>query len=480
MDSPLYVRMAEWLRGGAPAEGPAHHGYSALVALAGLLAPGREWPGRLVSLAASLALVAIVWALARRTAPRWASLAACLAALHPVLGVYGVAVMTEASFLAIAYGALLLIEHRRLLAGGLALGAGYAVRPEALVLAAAAAALTRLGRRGAVLLVAGFLLAAGPYVAFLSLREGGFTLSPKTVLVHGGPRGTRETEWRVGPVINAAAAPRSVRQADPRVSADTITPAAPRGLVARTRSAALSLAADYLPNLGRHATRLLEAWPLPLLALSLIGLARRRGVLLAPFAVTLALPLLVVPDDIRFALLQVPALAVAAAEGAAWLAAGVRRPARATGAAMALALAAGGLALGWAGPAGRVALSFDDGPMPALRAAGAWLAEHGRPGATVMDRKAYVPFFAGMRHAQLPDDSYDTIVAWARRSGADYLVVEEYVARTLRPQLAPLIGDARFRAAERRLRPIYARRDAPGEGVAIFEVVRDSSAAPGP
>ena len=97
-----------------------------------------------------------------------------------------------------------------------------------------------------------------------------------------------------------------------------------------------------------------------------------------------------------------------------------------------------------------------------------------------MDRKAYVPFFAGMKHVQLGDDDYDTIVGSAQRSGVDYLVAEEFVVMTLRPQLAPLLGDHRFREAERRLRLVHTERSGPGTGVAIFEVVRDSVGTPLP
>ena len=60
MDSPLYVRMAEDLLAGGRGPSPAHHGYPILVALASFLLPGRELPGRAVSMLASLALVAIV------------------------------------------------------------------------------------------------------------------------------------------------------------------------------------------------------------------------------------------------------------------------------------------------------------------------------------------------------------------------------------------------------------------------------------
>ncbi|HEX5634709.1 MAG TPA: hypothetical protein VFX50_15810, partial [Gemmatimonadales bacterium] len=74
MDSPLYVRMAEGLRAGDPLHAPAHHGYPLMVALASFASPGRELPGRLVSLAASLALVALVWWAARRRLPPWGAL----------------------------------------------------------------------------------------------------------------------------------------------------------------------------------------------------------------------------------------------------------------------------------------------------------------------------------------------------------------------------------------------------------------------
>jgi len=53
MDSPLYVNMSEALAQGRPALGPAHHGYPLLIALAHRTIPGREWPGRVVSLVAS-------------------------------------------------------------------------------------------------------------------------------------------------------------------------------------------------------------------------------------------------------------------------------------------------------------------------------------------------------------------------------------------------------------------------------------------
>ena len=132
MDSPLYVRMAEALRGGQPIAAPAHQGYSLLVALASFVVPGRELPGRWVSLAASLALVALVWwASRRRFGPLPSLVAAAIVALHPLLAVYGVAIMTEASFLAVAFAGVALLERGRPGWGGASLGAAWWVRPEA-------------------------------------------------------------------------------------------------------------------------------------------------------------------------------------------------------------------------------------------------------------------------------------------------------------------------------------------------------------
>ena len=326
----------------------------------------------------------------------------------------------------------------------------YAVRPEALVVAPVAALLSRGGMRGAMRLIAGFALIAGPYVGVLSWERGEPTLSPKSALVRPPFKHRRDVEWRV---------------------ADTVAAEPKRSLIERVRWAGPEIARQYLPKLVGHAGRVLEVWPLPIMALSAVGLAARPGPLAAALAPLLVLPLLAVGLDLRFSQLFVPALAVYAAIGAAWLAS--RWPARARVAAVGAAvLMAIGLAVVWRDRPGRIARDFDDGPMIQMRAAGEWLRANGRPGATVMDRKAYVPFFAGMRHVQLPDDDYDTVVEFAQRSGVDYMVIEEFV---MRPQVQPLATDREFQAKERRLRLIYAVSGGPFTGVAVLQVERDTS-----
>jgi hypothetical protein len=193
------------------------------------------------------------------------------------------------------------------------------------------------------------------------------------------------------------------------------------------------------------------------------------------------LPFVAEPADLRLVMVAIPALAVLAAAGGARVAARlaawgalshglVRVATPATATVLVLAVGALGLTRSWAGWAGARATNFDDGPMTELRAAGAWLHANGLPGALVMDRKSYIPFFAEMPHAQLPDDDITTVITWAQARNARYLIVEEYVAATLRPQLLPLIADRARREAETRLVPVYAARGAPGTGVAIFAV----------
>jgi hypothetical protein len=448
MDSPLYVRMAEDLLAGRRGPSPAHHGYPALVALASLVLPGRELPGRIISLIASLALVVIVWQLANRRTPAVRWLPATLVALHPLLAVYGGAIMTESAFLALALAGVALLDSGRARAGGALLGAAWWVRPEAALVAPLAVALAPLNRRARVLALLLAACVALPYSVVLRIEQGHWSLTPTSVLVRAPFADARAAEWRL---------------ADSTAFADTT------GLGPRLARDGGAIVRGYPPRLWSQARGVLDAWGWGLLALSLAGIgasAAGRGPWLALLALPFAYPLLAAPPDLRFAQLVVPALALAA--GGAVAAAFARGRAWQLGA---QTLVVAGLALTWLGPAGTRALAFDDGPIPPMRGAGAWLAAHAAPDAVIMDRKSYVPFFAQRTHVQLPDEPLDGVLRYARERGAAYIVVEEYVVGALRPQLAPLL-DTAWLARDPRVRLVFAARPAPGDGVAVLEVVR--------
>jgi hypothetical protein len=448
MDSPLYVRMAEDLLAAHRDPSPAHHGYPLLVALASLAIPGRELPGRAVSLVASLVLVALVWIVARRHAPRSCTLVPALGvAVHPLLAVYGSAVMTESVFLALAFGGIALLDARRARSGGALLGAAWWVRPEAVVVAPLAVLLAPLRGRERWLALVVALAVALPYTLVLRAERGYWSLTPKSALVRAPFRDARSAEWRL---------------ADSTAFADTV------GVGTRLARDGGAILRAYPARLLAHGRNLLEAWPIGLLLFSFAGLAAReaRGPWLAFAALPLAYPLLSAPADPRFAQLALPALALPLL-GCVPARIVPRQRVRAALAWVPVAM----LPFLWSGPMAERALAFDDGPVAAMRGAGVWLAANSGPDAVVMDRKSFVAFFAGRRHVQLPDEPLDTLLEYARASGATHLVVEEYVTRHLRPQLAPLL-DPVAGASETRVRLAFVTRPAPGEGVAVFEVVR--------
>ncbi|MGH7730199.1 MAG: hypothetical protein ACRENJ_03015 [Candidatus Eiseniibacteriota bacterium] len=165
--------------------------------------------------------------------------------------------MTESTFLALLTLALLLLEGRRFLAGGLALGASYLVRPEAAVVALGGLMFGRTGWRGAGAMVLGIALVTTPYLGWMRLAHGAWELTPKTALVRPQFASQRQAEWRLGD--------QPAREREPK------------SLLERLAWAAPSIAANYLPLLKEHLVRLLRAWPWPLLLLSLAASSSGAG-----------------------------------------------------------------------------------------------------------------------------------------------------------------------------------------------------------
>jgi hypothetical protein len=289
----------------------------------------------------------------------------------------------------------------------------------------------------------------------LSAERGALALTAKSDLVALSGASRDDAEWRIATEDSAATAARERLTWTERVGVD----------VARAAS-------RYPDRLRGWLMRFHQMWPAPLLLISLIGAIARPGVLLAPLAILPVLPLIGVTPNLRYPQTMVPALAIFAAMGAAWVLSRVSQlRLQRTLAGVLILVTALGLVWCWRGASGR-AIDSEDGPMFAYRSAGAWLAVNGRPDALVMDRKAYVPFFAGMRRTPMPDDDYETLVLYAIRTHVDYIVVEEYLMWTIRKQFVPLMTDPEVRAQEHRLRMIYFAQDMPRAGIAIFEVVK--------
>jgi len=104
---------------------------------------------------------------------------------------------------------------------------------------------------------------------------------------------------------------------------------------------------------------------------------------------------------------------------------------------------------------------------PTHREAGLWLKAHASVDAMVMSRDTEVPFYAERRWAATPNEEYPVFIAYLRRRGANYLVVDEREVQVIRPQLAFLAGEG---APPPELRHVYTARDPRGDTI-VYEVL---------
>ncbi len=460
VDGTEYIRFADALGRGQAFPSIFPPGYPALIALAHLLVLDRVAAAAAVSMLCGALLPWPTWLLARRAlGPRWAALPALAVALHPALIQCSTLTLSESAYLLALYGALALAAAARALPAGLSIGAAFAIRPEALLPAAALTLREALwaGRAArkpravpAALCAAGFLALATPCWLYFHATLGEWMLTPK-----------------VAAAVRAQA--RTWREEEPRLAArDSVAAYSLGARLARYGPATLRRTPGNAVQYGR---RLLALWPAPLLLLSLWGLARRRGVESLPLLQLLVLPMLAISVQSRFLLGAVPALAILAA--LPFTALSGRRALLAIGAAW-LAGAA------WCGARlGPDLVQPLDGNLGADQDAGEWLAGAAEPGAPVMDRKPYVAFYADRPYRVMPDEPYDVLLDAAVQSGVRYLVINEGVVRIFRPQLLKLVYDRAFLQREPRLEMVYFGGRFKGYGVIVYRVLRSGEAKTG-
>jgi hypothetical protein len=475
VDGTEYIRLGESLRRGHPFASIFPPGYPVLIALARLAVSDRVLAAALVSIACGALLAWPVWHLARSAiGERWALVPMLAVALHPELARISAVAMSESAYLLALYGAVALAAAARPLGAGFVAGAAFAIRPEGLFTGVLLAAreLARPAARGsdqpgwrrprrigaAARVAAGVLVVAVPCCFYFHATLGVWTLSPKIGALRAPVTSWRAEEPRLEPAADA-------------VPAYTLG-----DRVARFGPSAL---AHYPRNAWLHVRNLLPLWPVPLLALSLLGLVRRRSLEAVPLLGVAAIPLLAITAQPRFLLPALPALAILAAVPFA-ATSGDSRGARAGRAVVVLAWMAGAV---WC--AALQAKAFRqpyDADLGDHVDAGRWLARHSAPGDIVLDRKPYVAFYADRPYRVIPDEPVDTILAVARRMGARFLVLDQGVTRVFRPQLTPLATDASARAREARLELIYATGRRAGHDVAVFRILgageRPTGAAP--
>ncbi|HMF54805.1 MAG TPA: glycosyltransferase family 39 protein [Pyrinomonadaceae bacterium] len=174
--------------------------YPLLIGLSSLIFHDAEFAGRFVSVVAGSLLVITSHRLTRRWyGKRVALIGACLVALHPLLIYYSTTLLTESTYTLLftsgiltGWSALTGAKWRSYLLAGATFGACYLLKPEAAGFLLLLVGLTlgqkvfsrtgsyKTSARNALLLCAGFMLLAAPYLFYLRHQTGAWTLSGKT------------------------------------------------------------------------------------------------------------------------------------------------------------------------------------------------------------------------------------------------------------------------------------------------------------
>lgn len=487
VDGSSYIALARTLFGGAlyPTQQPP--GYPFLIALALPLTPGGATPeggvlaARVVSLVCGLGFLCPFFLLARRAlgGERPALVATLLLALTPLALRYAVTTTSESPYLLALLGAFAALAAERDLPAGLLFGLAFLARPEGLVVAAGAGLARLLGARlgppaaagagappaappatptpaayslvprpafrprPALLLAAGFLLAGLlPALLFNHRMSGEWVLTRKGINLRS------ETLWANEPTPEETA--RGGRAAVP--------------LASRLTRNGEDIARNWPGRTLRQVVNLGGAvgWGATLGLLALFaGGSWLLGAALLPLVVT---PLFLgVPMEPRFVFPLVPFAGLIAGRAALGLPAPPRR--------LALALVVGGWLLATA--LGLPDLARHEGEAyPELVRAGQALRAVTTPGTLFFDRKPFVGYYAGGRTQTPPLGPYMESVDAMVTARGDYLVLHQFVTKTFRPALMPLLEDPCVMLGDPRLTLVYFDTAVPSRRVAVYRINR--------
>jgi Dolichyl-phosphate-mannose-protein mannosyltransferase len=376
----------------------------------------------------------------------------------------------------------------RVAGAGLSVGFAYLTRPEGLFLAVPLGVGVlwlayrevrgeglRPQARAVVPMAAAFaapiIACVIPYAAFLHSHTGSWELSAKTQDAsidawYGVARGDREARDVVLYDIDEDFRFTAESHSLPSLAVDD--PGGYAGIVA----ANVRMLARTIVNPDGGTWACWQLLPLPVWALAVWGACRRWS---GPMAVVVAVGMLPVTTALIF-FVQPRYLVVTAA--LATIPVGVllstlpRPRARVVGGtafvflllSVVLAFQGGG---GWWHPTDHTS----------QRGAGDWIAAHTEPDERIMARSQVVEYYSHRTTIALPYTDYDTMLAYGRYYGVQYLVLDENTSSRLRPQF----GFLRFQDRAPGLRLVH---EAAGEGgktrIFAFDPAPPTDVRPGP
>src|ERR1041385_3079762 len=408
-------------------------GYSMFVELFHVLVPDNVLSAQWVSLIFGSLLPIPLFYLARFFLSSPLSLiATIIAVFNPLMIRYGAVTMSEMQYIFFELSAFYFYFKRSPVWFGILSGIAYLTRPEALVFFGILF-LYELFRKHDYKFILSFCmlfaLIAVPYVLYLKITTGTWSLTPKTQNVK-----VLDLDWRVN-------------VSKEKVSSEETT----------TSQLLESVITQFPSRFWEYSKILLKYAGIPLVAISLYGIFKNRNILLAGLMMFLCIPLFGMNISTRFVLPFIPFLVIFAMLSLenikqAWL----------------VYLLCGIMLVG-------VSPVFDEIKIPEenlleLREAG--LAIHPMVHTTdiLLDRKPYTAFYAGGRYRQIPNEPLDTIMVFARRTNARFLVMAERVVGVFRPQLQPLLYDENIYSKDN-VRSIYSNGLKTGYGLRIVELM---------
>lgn len=436
--------------------------YPLLVGLSSLVSRDVELGGRRVSVVAGSLLVIPVYLLGKALyglGP--ASVAALLVAAHPILIHYSTHLLTEATYtlllttvLYAGLAALKTLGRASFLVTGVALGACYLTRPEAIGYAALMLALTLAAHRSAghaprpavlpnvLSLLSGFSLLALPYVLFLRRATGRWTVSDKfhSHVESGESRVRRWFGLTAGRRTTLADRLYAGLPDEMEASSDRRALALPgarslRGMAGRSVEAFGSeirlLIYRFIPP---HFTALIglglfkAEWAKEIYLLLFLG-STLAGYALYPDIVGERLLVPLLPLSLCWA-------ASGVCEVETWLGKLLVRTriaepvsfARRSLPRLLVLIALLFLTLPWSAYTLLRRLSSEQ---LEFKQAGAWVRERRETPALIMAANPHTAFYAGGKPLYLPVEDYSTVIEHARRHRVDYLVIEEEVVAQL-------------------------------------------------
>lgn len=420
-----YFRDSEW-------QSVFHPGYSIFIELARLVIPDGVRAAQLVSVVAGALLPIPLYILVRHfLKPSLSLLAIVVVVCNPLLVRFSAMTMTESLFILIEICLFAAFLNDKTILFGILGGLSYLIRPEGIipVLILITYVLIKNKSRARVFIMIGsFLLVTIPYVIYLKIQTGEWTLTAKTMNLR-----VWERNWRINVAHEASDSPSfSFRE---RIESGV---------------------RNYPARLMAYGEKLIEYAGIPILLMGLIGMIKYRTVLLAAMPMLLLLPLFGLDPSERFLIPYIPFLIIFAFILLA------RWKNKLLRGAVIFVLIIGYL------PTASYAIAPEEG-ITEFCAAGMDIKARTKSTDIFVDRKPFTAFYAGGRYLSMPNDPVDSILAFCRESHARYLVVSARVVRVFRPQLNFLLySDTVLNRLN--LKTAYVRDLDSGYGIRIIEV----------